>query len=106
MQFRNCPAQQSRNSRFIVRRNNSYFAQGNSGIAPAQSGNRYKVNVFIYRNTFPTSFNGMILYNMSIENCTFFSIFSWQSMAEISFGGKEITYDVYIPDYHKCPECR
>ena len=46
--FRNCPAQ-SGNSHFVGRSRNSYFAQSNSGIAPAQSGNRDKVRISIYR---------------------------------------------------------
>ena len=44
VQFRNCPAQ-SGNSHFVGRSRNSYFAQCNSGIARAQSGNRDKVRI-------------------------------------------------------------
>ena len=48
VQFRNCPAQ-SGNSHFVGRSGNSYFAQSNSGIARAQSGNRDKVRISIRR---------------------------------------------------------
>ena len=44
VQFQNCPAQ-SGNSHFVGRSKNSYFAQCNSGIARAQSGNRDKVRI-------------------------------------------------------------
>ena len=44
VQFRICPAQ-SGNSHFVARRRNSYFAQCNSGIARAQSGNLDKVRI-------------------------------------------------------------
>ena len=39
-----CPAQ-SGNSHFVGRSRNSYFAQCNSEIAPAQNGNRDKVRI-------------------------------------------------------------
>ena len=44
VQFRNCLAQ-SGNSHFVGRSRNSYFAQCDSGIARAQSGNRDKVRI-------------------------------------------------------------
>ena len=57
-----CSAQ-SGNSHFVGRSRNSYFAQCNSGIARAQSGNRDKVRIFIYdiRNKFLISFHNMFL---------------------------------------------
>ena len=42
--IRSCPAQ-SGNTHFVGRSRNSYFAQCNSGIARAQSGNRDKVRI-------------------------------------------------------------
>ena len=35
----------------------------------------------------------------------FFSLLCWQSITDILFGSNEIAKDVYIPNYHKCPEC-
>ena len=48
---------QSKNSHFAGRSRNSYFAQDDSGIAPAQSRNRDKVRISIVVHLFIISFS-------------------------------------------------